>query len=250
MSLTKGLGAIRESIANRGSYTPGEGIPELAIQSGEVALIHFLTDRDDIIETRFHRIPETTQNQNVITRERLCRQEVGETCSNCNHQSEDIRRRTLRWYAWVYVYGILTPNDVPNAQQIQRGARTLNLMKCDTAAILRKGEGNNKYLINQLLTNGERYGTLCDRIYEWERTGTGMKDTSYLLAPLPDLAERPKVDNLESLEEIISKEKSLAAYPSRQRAQTSASARGTPIIGDRTSQLMQLLKGSSDQPEL
>ena len=55
--MLKGLDAIRESIATRGQgYSPEGGLPELSISSGEVALIHFLTDQEDIIETRFHRV--------------------------------------------------------------------------------------------------------------------------------------------------------------------------------------------------
>jgi len=262
----KGLDAIRESLAARAATSPTGGVPELTLVPGEVALMHFLTDRDDIIEVRYHRLPETTSRGNIITREKLCRQEVSEPCSHCSHPSEDIRRSTLRWYAWVFVYCILTATSIEGAEKIVRGARTLNVWKLNEPAILRKGEGNNKYIVQQLLSHSERYGSLCGRIFEWERTGGTRQDTTYMLSPLPDLVAKPEVALPLSLEEIISKEMALSPFPVRQRQQqvptSLASILGTgaaaqvlapkPIAepGSSVSRLMDLLKGKQDKPRL
>jgi len=267
VSPLRGLDSIRDSLAARaaaGGQIAG-GVPELSIVSGEVALMHFLTDRDGIIEVRYHRVPESTPRGFVVTRERLCRQEVGEPCEYCSHQSEDIRRSTLRWYAWVYVYAVLTPIPIEGAEKVARGARTLNVWKLGEPAILRKGEGNNKYIVQQLLSHSERYGTLCDRIYEWERTGVSRNDTTYMLSPLPDVAAKPQVDVPVSLEDVIMKEQRLSPYPVRQRPaqqpQPLASVLGVPIQGPQVqpmqpqpgssvSRLMDLLRGKQDKPRL
>lgn len=258
----KGLNAIRESLASRAAATVSTGgVPELSIATGEVALLHFLTDRDDILEVRYHRVPETTPRGNFVTRERLCRQEVGEPCSYCSHSSEDIRRSSLRWYAWVFVYGILTPLQIEGAEKVTRGARTLNVWKLAQPALLRKGEGNNKYIVQQLLSLSERYGTLCDRIYEWERTGATRNDTTYMLSALPDLATKPTVSLPFSLEEVVGKEMQLSPFPERQQQQQGTSGSSLTAVqtpgskpiaeaGTSVSRLMDLLKGRSDKPRL
>ena len=246
--MLKGLPQIRDSITSRGQGG-GEGQPELSINSGEIALIHFLTDIPDIIEASYHLVPITLPGGGTFKAEKLCRQDVGETCPFCSHTAEDIRHRTRRWYAWVFVYGILTPQIIQGADTVVRGVRTLYVQKLGEIAILRKGEGNNKYLIQQLLTNGERYGTLRDRVYEWERTGSTRNDTTYMLTPTPDLSAPPDA-KVPSLEEIISKEMNLKNYPAR------ASKGGQPT-GDKkdavkpntpSSQLLSLLQGGVKKP--
>lgn len=249
--MLKGLSQIRDDISSRGQgYRPEGGVPELDVRSGEVALIHFLTDQHDIIEARFHRVPETTPKGTIVTHERFCKAEMGERCPFCGHSSEDIRKRTLRWFAWVYAYAILTPNpipNIPNPKQVLRGTRTLNVWELGQSAVLRKGEGNNKYIVQQLLSHTERYNTLCDRIYELERTGSTRNDTTYMLAPLPDLVPKPEVGSLQSLEEIVVKELALSPVPLRQQPKPKDSA----PAGDRTSQLMSLLQGMTGRkPEL
>jgi hypothetical protein len=244
--MLKGLGEIRTSIAQRAAGPEG-GIPELNIASGEIALIHFLTDRGDIVECRFHSVKDVGRSGRPFTRERLCRQELKEACPHCQSPDQDVSKRFLRWYAWVYVYGVLTPS-VPvglepgvKVEQIQRGVRTLNLWPLKGPAILRKGEGNNKYIINQLLTHEDRHGTLCDRIYEWERAGTGRNDTTYTLSAMSDIAARPQV-NVQSLEEIIIKELPTSDFPRRQKEQqATAAAGGAGPQGGGLSALMGLL---------
>lgn len=249
--MLKGLDQIRDFLSSRGDV--GEGVPELVIKSGEIALIHFLSEREDIVEARFHRVPETTPGGFVVTREKFCRAEIGEVCPLCSHQSEDVRSRTLRWYAWAHLYSLLVSTAPPGMsatemQTVVRGRRTLYAWELNTPVILRKGEGQHKYLVNQLLTHDERFGTLCDRAYEWERTGATRNDTSYLLSPFTELAGKPDLGDikLQSLEEIITSGVRLIQFPSRGEKRVEGAE---PQVGNITS-LMQLLHGQSEKPKL
>ena len=148
---------------------------------------------------------------------------------------------------------MLTPNHAPESEQIQRGSRTLYLKRYGTPVILRKGEGNNKFIINQLLTHEERNGTLKGLIYEWERTGATRNDTTYILSALPDHVDDPTLEEpLQSLEELIISEARLSNYPAREK-QEPQSATGPSAPGSSVSSLMGLLRGGGSaeaKPEL
>lgn len=215
--MLRGLDNIKRSLDERGSF--GEGVPELSIRQGEVAQIHFLTDTSEIVECRFHRITRTTQGGNQFTDEKFCRSDIEEQCEFCGHHNEDVRRRTMRWYAWVYVYGIYIPtnaniDNLPPLEKKQHGVSEKYWWEINSPAILRKGEGNQRYIVNQLMRLRERYGTFLDRRYEWDRSGSKRDDTTYQLTAL-DPDPMPEINVPNTLEEVITQDMSLSAFPAR-----------------------------------
>ena len=232
--MLKGLTTIRTAIESR--VQPGEGVPEVWIASGEVVECQFLTDADDIVEARFHRVPFQLPSGVSVTRERFCQGDVQEDCEFCKHVDDGIRRRVLRWYAWMFVQKLIVPQmpeGVANVTPITRGSRQMFEWDINEPAILRKGEGNQRYIVQQLIQAQERYGSLKGRTFEWLRTGATRNDTTYMLQGV-DAADVPDVEIPLDLESIITKELPLRRFPSRSSTGAGDGGRSTPTQAETT----------------
>ena len=274
--MLKGLNTIRTAIESR--VQPGEGVPEIWVASGEIVECHFLTDADDIIEARFHRVPFQLPSGTSVTRERFCKGDIQEDCEFCKHTDDGVRRRVLRWYAWMFVQKLIVPQmpeGVGGLKPVTRGSRQMFEWEVNEPAILRKGEGNQRYLVQQLIQSQERYGSLLGRKFEWLRTGATRNDTTYMLQSV-DAEATPSTEIPISLEDIVTKELPTRRFPARtssgsgdggssipsqpETTQTSADIASAPSSaqsapqsapeGQEVSQLLQMLQGQKGEGNL
>ena len=256
--LLTGLADITEDIERR-DRAGGDGLPELRVKSGETAILHFMTEGSDVIESRFHSIPRQA-GQFTIHDDVHCPAEVGEECPSwCVNGTDEIKRRYVRWFAWVWVHGIVVPANatVPataDIQQVQMGTRTVSYWNLEAPALLKRGEGNNRTVIQQLIRAWTKYGTLLERKFEWARTGTTRNDTTYFL-DAGDVEEfqapADKVSELPPLDKIILENMPLKAFPDRKgggESNDSGNA-STTSGGDSNSKLLGMLGGASGEKD-
>lgn len=186
-------------------------VPQLSIRGGEVAKIRFLTDYPDIKIDAYHIIPvfNSSLGRNVY-RNVFCTQQESQPCKLCETKVPII----WQWRAWAWCYYILRSFATPAAvEPVTIGDKVYYKENINAVRLFRRGPGRNYYIIASFKTFMNKYGTLCDRDYEWSRQGTRREDTTYALIPDEKVALAPEIQRAMSelmpLDEYIKKAYSL-----------------------------------------
>lgn len=143
----------------------------LLLADGASARIRFCTDGREFIIADYHRVPtgRVSRAGRPIFQDVYCPYKEGEDCEPHTRvgKADAIPHRLMNAYVWVYS---ITKAD---------GEET----EINGVRLLRIGGGKNGYLSAMFTNFLRKYGTLCDRDYEWRRTGAGADDTVYSLLP-------------------------------------------------------------------
>lgn len=172
-------------------------VSQLRIKGGELAKIRFLTDYPEIRAAGFHTFPtfNTSLGFNIY-RNIYCVQQDNEPCKYCESQTPLI----WQWHAWVWVYDVLRSVASQVAiEPVTIGEKVFYKEKINAVRLLRRGPGRNFYIIASFKTYFNKYGTLCDRDYEWSRQGSRRDDTTFALIP------EDKSDALSEIQEAAKK---------------------------------------------
>lgn len=160
-------------------------VPKLYLKTdGDIAKFRFLTEARNIFAHNFHEIPvqgrgRTFTKDVLCTRKVAANSETGEmefvdqedSCPYCKQEGD----ASLMWWkgiAWVYVYGIFSRTKTNERQQpARRGAGEGEIHGFAEAIneprlLILKGA-----IANMVESANQRYGTISDRNYEWERKG-------------------------------------------------------------------------------
>lgn len=142
----------------------------------ESCTLRFLTDYDDIVWERFHRVLEGGQFRGM----RACvSAALGQACEFC---SGGDRPNTL-FMAWTYVYAqdhASKPDRPGEFERARVGSREVWRERVEEVRLLQASISH----FDALELRHDRYGTLTDRDYEWVRVGpAGTKRPTYSLEP-------------------------------------------------------------------
>jgi len=157
-------------------------------EDAKIAKIRFLTDAKDAESFWVHRLPKQTRLGKRFSVDVYCMAQEGGECNLCNNMNKEISRVNRKLIFWVYVYHILhvNPDKDGKWEKIKYLNQDFYKEVVEDIRLMYQGPGFNNSIETKFLNWEARFGTLCDRDYEWTRAGFGMSDTSYDLIPDPD----------------------------------------------------------------
>jgi len=185
--MLKGVSKIKERAKEAQSMSGKNRIRWLNIGDGEVALLRFVTDKDDIIQAEMHSVKRMTPRGERFSKT-YCKSQDNMACEYC---AQGISTGPML-FAWVYVYEIMHRQQNqrlttdPNAAKWERiEVRDIPYFKEEVEGLMvfKTGPGKDQKYRNMLVNLSEEYGTLSDRDYKWVRTGSTKETTDYSLVP-------------------------------------------------------------------
>ena len=200
--MAKGFGSMEAEGKKRSVASPF-----LKLKAGEIAIIRFITDLDDMEWAYFHGVARQTRlGSKNYAEEIYCKMQDDERCEYCEAAGDsDARKVKVRMFFHVFCFGVLHAEKDADGKwkEIQYlgskyFAETVNQFK-----ILKTGVGTQGNLKERIKSWAKRNadeahpnGTLTNKVYDWIRQGSGREDTTYDLAPrdgaLKDLPEDAK----------------------------------------------------------
>ena len=185
--MLKGIDNIERESQEAAAIGSGDWINTLKIKDGDVALVRFVTDKDELIRAKFHSVKKVTP-RGEFTVPVYCTFEDTGMCPNCASGNAPYNTMNL----WAYVYYILHKSQNPNIQagsnegiwaQIKQGKSILYKEEINAFRLFRTKFGYQGRYRQMFVDFAKEYGTLCDRDYSWSRVGATNKNTNYNLMP-------------------------------------------------------------------
>ena len=206
--MPKGLDSLAKDREIKGAVRAG-GLQYLRLRGdAKIAQIRFITDKDDVEWAYIHRIPQTGRLGKSFWKSVYCSLQDGQECQYCKSEEDEIARAGKRIFFWVYVYRILhqKADEKIERKTAEYLGRIYYVESIDAPRILETGPGGGGAIEERLNNWVARFGTLCDRDYDWQRSGEKL-ETTYDLIPADKSVVPDKVKEatkgLKSLEEII-----------------------------------------------
>ena len=193
----------------------GRKTQRLRIASGDIARVRFLTDANEVYWAYFHSVKSMTRLGKTYSRWVYCDKTADpdadcEKCKKVDLESSEVSFPRFRMFFWVFLKNIqhIKKDDKELWKAIKRlgkSGKTFYEEEVNLPLVLETGPGNQGYIEERIKTWADKYGTLCDRDYEWSRKGEKMEDTVYDLIPMDseefELSEELK-DSLIPLENV------------------------------------------------
>ena len=187
MSIVSGIEELKKRMEEakkaRETAQAGDAMKQmqLELKDGDIAMIRFWTEAKDIRTAMFHAIKVLTKNGKEFTEEHLCL--APEPCKLDVDENKDNRRIKPKMFLWTYAFHVLHKNQSqPTWVKVERAGMIFYKEEINAPKFLKSGEGKDGYIVNKFLNFFYKYGTLCDRSYEWIRQGASL-DTQYELLP-------------------------------------------------------------------
>jgi len=181
---------------------------ELRLKADEIAHIRILSDAPDIQTGLFHRVARQTPSGKTFTEEIFCPMPDKE-CQFCLSENSDIRSRRAKIFIWVYLYYILHKKPIQGVEteEVSRAGMRFYKETVNNLRYIRTGEGWGGYISSKFIQLYQKYGTLCDRDYEWIRQGDSMTNTVYDIlpedpTPIPDEVKKV-IEKLPPLSKLV-----------------------------------------------
>ena len=185
--MLRGIDNIERETQETAAIGSGDWIKTLKIKDGDIALLRFVTDKDNLIRAKFHDVKKVTPRGefNVPV---YCAFEDTKMCPNCSSGLVPYNTVNL----WAYVYYILHKSQNPNIQagsnegiwpQAKQGKSILYKEEIGTFMWFRTKYGYQGRYRQMFVDFANEYNTLCDRDYSWSRAGATRTNTNYSLMP-------------------------------------------------------------------
>jgi hypothetical protein len=187
----------------------------LNLKAGDIASIRILSEMDKVGWGKFHGIADVSSSGKQFFRKVQCEREYDEegipttppsSCKYCSAGGQEGYAGDL-FFLYVHVYYILHAeqnSDESNPwERVKRGENHYYKEQVNRIKVLRTGPGKGRGVVNKLTTYFNKYQTLCDRDYDWERTGTTKDNTIYeLIADDPSKLEKYITDEFKKVPDI------------------------------------------------
>lgn len=186
--MSKGFDKMESESRKRVAVTPF-----LKLKAGDVAVIRFITDIDDVEWAYFHTVGGKNRlGDKNFTEDIYCKMQDDERCECCESVELEIRKVKVRMFFHIYVHGILHKEkdaDGKWKEILYLGskyfAEPVNQFK-----VLKTGPGSQGNVRERIKSWAKRStdekhpnGTLTNKVYDWIRQGGGREDTVYDLVP-------------------------------------------------------------------
>ena len=169
------------------------------LKDGDIALLRFITDQEDIIQAEMHSVKKMTPRGEFFIKE-YCKSQDNQPCELC---AQGVPTSPM-YFMWAYVYDIMRRQQNPRLARFPDAEKWERVVVKDIPffkeavngpAIFRIGPGKDQKYKNMLVNFADEYGTLCDRDYKLVRTGGAKETTDYSL-----IAKDPKKASKEVLQ--------------------------------------------------
>lgn len=182
--MAKGMSSLLKDRENRNvASAVGNNVLRLK-DDAKLARIRFLTDLDDMEWGWFHPIPMTSRLGKKYSTLKWCACQDKESCEYCatsKEQGEDnLSYSKKQMFFWVWVENIYhtKPDDAGKWSEKEYNGEDFFVEPVNKVMLFQTGVGQGGTFEEKLVTWGKRYKTLCDRYYDYTKTGGGLS-TSY-----------------------------------------------------------------------
>jgi hypothetical protein len=200
--MLRGLDNIEKASREASAIGKGDWINQVKIGDGDIAVLRFITDGDNLIRAKFHNITKMTPKGEwkVPT---YCTIEDTGVCQHCS--AGDVPYNTMN--LWSYVYYILHKVQNPKIEagstagiwpQVKHGKKVMYKEEVNAFKWFRTKYGYQGRYKLLFIKYNDKFGTLVDRDYTWSRNGSSKTDTNYDLDPQdkkpidPEIATKAK----------------------------------------------------------
>jgi hypothetical protein len=205
--MLKGMDVIKEKTQEAQASSGKNRVRWLQIKEGEVALLRFLTDKEDIIQAEMHSAKKITPKGEYYIKV-YCKMQDNQPCEHC---AGGLSKGPM-YFLWAYVYEIFHKAQNPKLAQYPDADKWERVTVKDVPyyketvngpMIFRTGPGKDQKYKNMLVNFSDEYGTLCDRDYKWLRTGGSKETTDYsLISKDPKKITKEVVEVRDSIPEL------------------------------------------------
>jgi hypothetical protein len=229
-----GFSSMERDSKNRAFDTPF-----LKLKSGDIAVIRFITDINQMEWGYFHTLKSKNRlGDKEFTEDMYCKMQDEQRCECCESTTDqNLRKVKVRMFFHVYVYGILhkDPDSDSKWQLVNYAGGKYYFEAINQFKVLKTGPGSQGNIREKIKAWAKRAadaehpdGTLLNRMYDWTRQGSNM-DTIYdlilregavrefpqaakdAIASLPLLASFMKPEKEEAEEKPVAEKIELAA---------------------------------------
>lgn len=185
--MLKGMTSIKEKAQEAQANSGKNRVRWLNLAEGDVALLRFITDKEDIIEAEMHSAKRMTPKGERFSKV-YCKSQDNQPCELC---AQGVSSSPM-YFLWAYVYEIMHRQQNPRLAQFPDAQKWERVVVKDVPfyketvngpMIFKTGPGKDKKYKNMLVNFSDEYSTLCDRDYKWLRTGSTKETTDYSLMP-------------------------------------------------------------------
>ena len=188
------MAGIKSIVQNRKQDYQTGGL-ELWLKDGDQAHVAVIAtgEENDARLDDFYRhtvqIRSTGDDAQVSWNNVLCDARNGKKCTLCDSGNKPQHR----FGVWTYVYRIVHSENRDNAWKATK-LKTGNVVYVEDVndfRVFSQGFGQKDYIWNAFVDIYTEYGALNMNVVRIKRSGSGMKDTSYLIRPTADAVHLP-----------------------------------------------------------
>jgi len=162
--------------------------PYLRVRAGDIAVIRFITDINDMEWGYFHEVKTRNRlGDREFTDDVWCKMQDEERCECCESTDPKARKVKVRMFFNIFVFGILHKEQDQDGkwQQVNYAGSRYWYEKMEQFKVLKTGPGSQGNIREKIKAWAKRAanadfpdGTLINKMYDWTRQGSGL-DTIY-----------------------------------------------------------------------